>query len=120
MDELDPIDVEIGRRVRDARVLARLTQKDLGDRIGVTSQQVQKYEAGRSRMAVSTLCRAADAMEVPPATLVGGLLGRSVRDTDALAPRERELVEAFRALAGDAQRAALLKLIHTLPALNGS
>lgn len=119
MDELDPIDIEIGRRVRDARTQARVTQKDLGDRIGVTSQQVQKYEAGRSRMAVSMLCRVAGALDVAPATLVGGLLGEAAGDTDALAPRERELVAAYRALAGDVQRAALLDLIRTLPALNG-
>lgn len=115
MDQLDPIDVEIGVRVRDARSRVGITQRELGERIGVTSQQVQKYEAGRSRMAVSMLCRVADALGVAPAALVGGLLGEAARDADALAPRERELVEAYRALKSDAQRRALLNLVQTLP-----
>lgn len=115
MDDLDPIDIEIGVRVREARSRAGMTQRELGERIGVTSQQVQKYEAGRSRMAVSMLCRVAEAVGAAPAALVGGLLGEAAQAVDSLAPRERELVDAYRALKSDEQRSALLGLVRTLP-----
>lgn len=112
-DEFDPVDMEIGSRVREARGQARLTQRDLAAQIGVTFQQVQKYETGRSRMAVSMLCRIAEALDVPASTLVGGLLGEP-REAEALEPRERELVIAYRALPSDAQRKALIDLVRTL------
>lgn len=112
MDELDRIDVEIGRRIREARARAGLTQRELGDRIGVTFQQVQKYEGGRSRLAVAMLCRVADALQVTPPSLVSGLLGDLAGSSDALSASERELVAAYRALGADRQRAALLALLQ--------
>lgn len=46
----DEIDVEIGKRVRQARVAAGLTQTELGSQLGISFQQVQKYEKGRNRI----------------------------------------------------------------------
>ncbi len=46
----DEIDVEIGKRVRQARVAAGLTQTELGAQLGISFQQVQKYEKGRNRI----------------------------------------------------------------------
>ncbi|HUB96285.1 MAG TPA: helix-turn-helix transcriptional regulator, partial [Stellaceae bacterium] len=42
----DPVDVHVGRRLRQARLLAGLSQEELGDGIGVSFQAVQKYEQG--------------------------------------------------------------------------
>ena len=49
----DRIDVEIGARVRQARVAAGLSQSELGAHLGISFQQVQKYEKGKNRVAVS-------------------------------------------------------------------
>lgn len=49
------VDVEVGRRVRVCRNLVGLTQEQLGDRIGVTFQQMQKYENGTNRISASRL-----------------------------------------------------------------
>lgn len=46
----DEIDVEIGKRMRQARVAAGLTQTDLGTQLGISFQQIQKYEKGRNRV----------------------------------------------------------------------
>lgn len=119
MDEFDPIDVEIGRRVHDARLRAGLTQRELGESIGLTFQQVQKYEKGQSRMAVSTLCRIAKALGVPPAALVGELLGAAVSDIDLLAPHERELIAAFRSLPEGRPREALVAAVKSLSTVAG-
>lgn len=116
MEGLDPVDVEIGRRVHDARKRAGLSQRELGERIGLTAQQVQKYEAGHSRMAVSTLCRIAGELDVAPAALISGLLGEELGVGGELSERERELIEAYRAIGSSRHRDAVVALAGSLSA----
>jgi transcriptional regulator with XRE-family HTH domain len=58
-------DAEVGRRVRARRLECRLSQTELADRIGVTFQQVQKYEKGVNRIGAGRLQRISEALEVP-------------------------------------------------------
>ena len=51
------LDVEIGQRLRKARMRCSLTQTDLAEAAGLSFQQVQKYEKGDNRLAISTLAR---------------------------------------------------------------
>jgi transcriptional regulator with XRE-family HTH domain len=51
-----PVDVHVGGRVRMRRTLLGMTQTDLGDALGLTFQQVQKYERGTNRISSSRLC----------------------------------------------------------------
>jgi transcriptional regulator with XRE-family HTH domain len=60
------IDAHIGRRIRHRRNMLNITQTELGQALGVTFQQIQKYEYGRNRVSVGTLLRLADALEVKP------------------------------------------------------
>ncbi len=50
-----PVDVHVGARVRMRRTLLGMTQTDLGDALGLTFQQVQKYERGTNRIGSSRL-----------------------------------------------------------------
>jgi transcriptional regulator with XRE-family HTH domain len=68
----DPIDVEVGRRIRIQRTLRGISQTDLGTKIGVTFQQVQKYEKGINRVGASRLTRIAKVLGVPVSTFFGG------------------------------------------------
>ncbi len=52
---LHPIDIHVGARVRQRRTLLGMTQTDLADALGLTFQQVQKYEYGRNRISASRL-----------------------------------------------------------------
>ncbi len=52
---LSPIDLHVGIRVRQRRVLRGMTQTDLADTMGLTFQQVQKYENGVNRISASRL-----------------------------------------------------------------
>src|SRR3954466_6826236 len=61
----DSRDEEVGRRVRSRRLESRLSQTELADKIGVTFQQVQKYEKGVNRIGASRLQRIAEALDVP-------------------------------------------------------
>jgi transcriptional regulator with XRE-family HTH domain len=59
-------DAEIGRLVRARRQQLGWSQSDLAERIGVTFQQVQKYENGTNRISISRLTRIAEFLNVPP------------------------------------------------------
>ena len=60
------IDRLVGQRLRARRVELRLSQTDLADGLGVTFQQVQKYESGTNRLGSSRLLQAAGVLMVPP------------------------------------------------------
>jgi transcriptional regulator with XRE-family HTH domain len=78
----DSRDAEVGRRVRSRRLECRLSQTELADRIGVTFQQVQKYEKGVNRIGAGRLQRISEALEVPISFFFGGQPGgASARET---------------------------------------
>ncbi len=56
----------LGARIRVARIAARMSQTELGDAVGVTFQQVQKYERGKDRVAASTLQGIATVLDIHP------------------------------------------------------
>ncbi len=59
-----PVDVHVGARVKQRRNLLEMTQTSLGDALGVTFQQVQKYESGTNRIGSSRLCDLARVLDV--------------------------------------------------------
>jgi transcriptional regulator with XRE-family HTH domain len=61
----DPVDAHVGARVRLRRTLLGLSQTELGRAIGLTFQQVQKYERGSNRISASMLHRIAGVLDVP-------------------------------------------------------
>src|SRR5260370_12365760 len=60
-----PIDVMVGKRIRLRRVQLGLSQTELGQKLGVTFQQIQKYENGANRVSCSRLYETSVALEVP-------------------------------------------------------
>lgn len=67
LDGPDPVDCYVGDRVRAERIKLGWSQTDLGKAIGVTFQQIQKYERGTNRVSASMLARTAKALGVPVA-----------------------------------------------------
>src|SRR5207342_3606217 len=61
----NPIDRHVGSRVRMRRMMLSISQTKLGDELGLTFQQVQKYEKGTNRISASRLQQTADALQVP-------------------------------------------------------
>lgn len=61
----NPVDVHVGARLRQRRTLLGLSQEKLADAIGLTFQQVQKYERGANRIGASRLHQLARVLEVP-------------------------------------------------------
>jgi transcriptional regulator with XRE-family HTH domain len=76
----NPTDIYVGSRVRMRRKMLGLSQEKLGEKLGITFQQIQKYEKGTNRVGASRLQAMANAMEVPvsyffPDTAGGGASG---------------------------------------------
>lgn len=61
----NPVDIHVGTRLRLRRQVLKMSQEKLGDELGVTFQQVQKYERGANRVGASRLWRMAEVLEVP-------------------------------------------------------
>jgi transcriptional regulator with XRE-family HTH domain len=68
----DFIDVEVGQRIRIQRLAAGLSQSELAERIGVTFQQVQKYEKGMNRVGAGRLTKIARVLNVPVGSFFDG------------------------------------------------
>jgi transcriptional regulator with XRE-family HTH domain len=110
----DPIDVEVGLALRGLRIQRKLSQTALADALGVSFQQIQKYERGTNRISASMLVRAAKALDVEPADLLpatdapplpeqtGRLL--HVRGAD-------QLLRGYAALPSNALRRAILNIV---------
>lgn len=60
-----PVDVHVGGRVRQCRTLLGMSQGELGEALGVTFQQVQKYERGSNRISASRLFQISKILEAP-------------------------------------------------------
>src|ERR1700704_4951949 len=61
----DDIDLLIGKRLRERRMLLAITQEDLAQRIQLSPQQLQKYEIGENRISAARLFRLSKVLEVP-------------------------------------------------------
>ena len=78
-------DAEIGRKIRALRLQRGLSQSNLGDGIGLTFQQVQKYEKGRNRVSAGRLQRIADMLNIPVTFFYGmGSRAKKKRGTSDL------------------------------------
>lgn len=129
-----PIDVHVGSRVRLRRTLLGMSQEKLGEALGLTFQQVQKYERGVNRIGASRLFDLARVLDVPisfffddlPAEMGGMAVNRARPglglaedqgnfDDDTLHRRETlELVRAYYRITDPAVRKKVFDLIKTL------
>lgn len=60
-----PVDLHVGKRIRQRRWLVGMTQQQLAEQVGIKFQQIQKYETGANRVSASRLWDISEAMDVP-------------------------------------------------------
>jgi transcriptional regulator with XRE-family HTH domain len=68
----DSRDVDVGRRIRAQRLVRRLSQAELANKLGVSFQQVQKYEKGVNRVGAGRLARIAEVLNLPVSFFFSG------------------------------------------------
>jgi len=130
----NPVDVHVGSRVRLRRTLLGMSQEKLGEAIGLTFQQVQKYERGANRIGSSRLFDLSRILDVPisffyddmpdevkalsPVSIVKGEASQATsahQEQDVLARRETlELVRAFYKISDPKVRAQVYSLAKSL------
>lgn len=127
-DTPSPIDVHVGSRVRMRRTLLGMSQERLGRELGLTFQQIQKYERGANRIGSSRLFDLSRALDVPvsfffeemPASVDSGVgpIATAVptdEELDPMAKRETlELVRAYYRIPDALTRKRLVELIKSV------
>lgn len=109
----DPVDVEIGARIKRYRQARHLSLAALGEAAGVSFQQIQKYEQGANRIAAATLVRIAHRLGISAGYLLGETLDADL-DPEIVAllrsPGAFALLEAFADIRDAGAREALIRL----------
>jgi transcriptional regulator with XRE-family HTH domain len=111
------IDIAVGRNVRIWRMAKGLSQAQLANRLGVTFQQVQKYEVGSNRIGTGRLVKLAAILRIPIAALFDGTEGADpARSLLGLIADKRafRLAHAFAAIEGSTLRLSLVNLVEKI------
>ena len=121
-EEPHSVDVHVGKTIRIQRLLRKVSQTELGDRVGVTFQQIQKYEKGSNRVSASMLVEIAGALSVDVRTFFDDLTATAANANDNPAPSEEfvisregvQLNAAFFSIKNEQLRKKILKLVQAL------
>ena len=108
------VDVALGHNVRFWRLARGLSQTQLANRLGITFQQVQKYEAGDNRVSIGRLVKTAATLRIPVAALFEG----TEADGRLLAlisdSRSFRLARAFAAIKNNKARVSLMNMVEKI------
>lgn len=113
------VDAHVGERLRQQRLLLGLNQMQLAERIGVSFQQLQKYELGKNRASASRLWEIAQALGVPVGFFFEGLTGSEAQEWASdlhKAMNAKDMVTLARAytLMPEHHRSSVLNLAKSL------
>ncbi len=111
-----PVDVHVGRKLKQIRTLRRMSQTDVANRLGLSFQQIQKYEIGSNRIAASRLFELAQIFEVSPAYFFDGLYDEVQQ---RVTPRDpgMEIVSALAAIKDDGIKNRIVTFIEDVSGL---
>jgi transcriptional regulator with XRE-family HTH domain len=115
----DPVDIHVGARIRTRRLMIGMNQETLARALGLTFQQVQKYEGGANRVSASRLSQIAEILGVPISHFFSDLepdgAAPSAQDREARERLQRpetiELVRAYYAIADPRTRHQFLEMV---------
>lgn len=107
--EPNPVDIHVGRRIRMRRLWFEMTQVTLAKALGITLQEVQKYEKGTNRVAATRLQAIAEVLDVAPSYFFEGPSGRHEGETIKL-KLHIELSEFLRSEEGSALNRAFERI----------
>jgi transcriptional regulator with XRE-family HTH domain len=115
----DPVDVHVGARIRTRRLLIGMNQETLARALGLTFQQVQKYEGGANRVSASRLSQIAEILNVPISHFFSDLdpdgaepspLERETRER-LHRPETIELIRSYYAIPDQRTRQQFLEMV---------
>ena len=111
-------DIEVGQRIRARRMAKGMSQTELGEMLGVTFQQVQKYEKGINRVGAGRLVRVGEALDVPVSFFFGTTDGGG-EDTRAIlgfldTSYSLRLLRAFSRIPQTHVQRAMVELVESI------
>ena len=112
-------DVVVGRNIRIRRLERKMSQTELGDSLGITFQQVQKYEKGVNRVGASRLIQIAGALGVPIDSLFEGAGPEAADKSDSPLelmsdPQALRLAQAFAGIGDSKVRRSIVNLVEKI------
>ncbi len=128
-DGPDPVDVHVGHRVRGRRTLLGMNQSAIAEALGLTFQQVQKYERGANRISAGKLWNLTQVLDVPvsfffddmPADQADRTSSDNGHDRDPLLKRETlEFVRAYYRITDPNARKRVYELVKALAKMGES
>lgn len=109
------VDVTVGRNVRHIRNMIGMSQEALGAKLGLTFQQVQKYEKGTNRISASKLVAISHALDCSISQLFADVdASANTVSLPNVSSAALKLASEFDKIASDAQRSAVTKLVASL------
>ncbi|MEL6978770.1 MAG: helix-turn-helix transcriptional regulator [Pseudomonadota bacterium] len=119
----NPIDVHVGARLRERRMLLGISQEKLGDNLGLTFQQIQKYEKGVNRIGASRLFQIAQFLDAPVQYFFEGAPGEAEETPEMMrflgTVEGLQLNAAFTKIKHDETRRRIVELVKTLSESEG-
>jgi transcriptional regulator with XRE-family HTH domain len=117
-----PLDKYFGDRMRARRMMIKMSQETLGEKLGVTFQQIQKYEKGINRLSAATMVGFAEALDIDvgyfydemPKTKRSGEIETPALTELALKLHGRRMIDGFLKLKNDKMRGAVADLVQSL------
>jgi transcriptional regulator with XRE-family HTH domain len=128
----NPVDRYVGSRVRMRRIMLGMSQEKLGEALGLTFQQIQKYEKGTNRVGASRIQQIAEVLQIPvsflfegsPTGTSGDGFGGTISPTyvsDFLATSEGlALTRAFTRIRDSKLRRSIVELVEQIAAREAS
>jgi transcriptional regulator with XRE-family HTH domain len=114
----EPHDIEVGRRIRIRRLERQMSQTELATKLGVTFQQVQKYEKGVNRVGAGRLLRIAEALDVPVSFFFQDSSGTTERKQPVMEFLDTaygvKLMQAFSRIEDRRLQRAVLELVERI------
>lgn len=120
----NPVDVHVGKRIRMRRVERKMSTITLGEAIGLTFQQIQKYEKGMNRVGASRLQEISNVLEIPVSFLFEGAPGSLMSESENTLPdyivdvmRSPEgvrLVQAFIKITDPNVRRDIVRMVNSI------
>ena len=110
-----PIDIHVGQRLKQQRKLQGISQENLAKQLGITFQQIQKYENGTNRISASKLYELSQILKTPIQFFFENYekSTQQIEKPSELTTKELTLIKSFRQLT-PAQQQALISLINKL------
>src|SRR5205814_7826417 len=124
----DPVDIEVGQRIKIQRIAAGLSQTELGENVGVTFHQVQKYEKGANRVGAGRLTQIARVLNIPVNAFFEGretldrVAQQGVESPLSLIthPHAFRLLQAYSTLTDGELRRSIVELVERVAVKTGN